>query len=346
MELYPSPSRETLAKLETGRRALVFFMEHSAFREAFFTWMRPNLAFSRTRSDIEKMVSGILDDIKPSLSEVEPSQQNYKNLRSFLHSLSNITGKAKNINQMKKRLETLWLINRPGDIYDNYWNGVKKNVVNKVLDRIELQAQSIVRDSLEESESKRLCEDIRAIGGNVDDLCGGMIYKKNMPAFSVFKGNGPLFEWMTASLVVDTILQSGRMREQVSDIFINVETKRADDETINADTEMDIVLTTRFGTLIIFEMKTYDFTGDIVKSKEDTAYKKSGIYGKAIMVGPLLRSMVIKKEDGSKEYPHYIDPVIKSQEETAGQNAVEYIYIDELPDILKKKLYVQGDNIC
>jgi hypothetical protein len=145
---------------------------------------------------------------------------------------------------------------------------------------------------------------------------------------------------MVAAAVLRAVESNQALKEAVAEIHLQCLTRSASDPTAKHDAELDVVITTRFGTLIILEVKTYDFSGDTAKGKDHSAYKKSGPYGKAIMVGPLIRAMLSQDSNGKELYPHYIDGKIQAQKNTAEQNGIRYSYLDEIGRLLEKELSV------
>ncbi|MCC6347497.1 MAG: hypothetical protein IT388_09960, partial [Nitrospirales bacterium] len=196
------------------------------------------------------------------------------------------------------------------------------------------------RENIKISDIQRLVTQIQALGGEVEFTETDTLYKRAIKKFSALGRNGYLFEWMVAAEVIDIICNDDELRQSVAQVYHSVATRKLGSKE-KQDAELDLVIVTRFGTLLVLELKTFEFSGDLAKSKEGSAYKKSGPYGKAIIVGPLLTSMVQTAKNG-KTYPHYIVGPIQTQEATAMQNGIEYIYLDELAVTLRKKLALDG----
>ncbi len=337
--LYPVPSDSVLRNLQTGRQALKYFMEHEWFREIFFKSMKSDVAFTKTKEDVLELVRRSLDSLKPTLSEIKLTSTGYED---FVNEIDGRISKIKNgvISSNEKQKMEGWfkILSKPSVIYNDYWNSIKKQVVDGVLENIEHKREKMLLDPINEENKKNIISSIRSIGGVVEDFRGNLFYKNDLKRLSTFR-TGILFEWMVASYIVDVIQQNECIKNKIVSVHMGVETRKAGDPNAKVDTEIDIVITTKFGTLLFLEMKAHEFSGDIVKSKESTAYKKSGPYGKVVMIGPLLKSMVKEKENGEKVYPHYIDGKIKDMKETAEQNNVQYVYIDGIEEMLKKELF-------
>ena len=60
--------------------------------------------------------------------------------------------------------------------------------------------------------------------------------------------------------------------------------------------ELDVVLMTKTGQIIVFECKSGSMESDVGKSREYTAYVLGGVYGKPVFVSLLLHNEVMYKE--------------------------------------------------
>lgn len=337
--LYPEPSEEILKKLQTGRQALKYFMESEWFREIFFKSMKPNEAYTKKREEVEDLIKHSLNNVKPKLSEIGLTSIGYEKFPIELNSfMEKIIKNAINIDEARKIAEHSKILSKPSEIYNDYWNSIKRRVVEMVLENIEHRREKLLEGPVDDELKGRIISAIRSIGGEIEDFIENVIYKKDLKRLSSFR-TGILFEWMIASCIIDTIQLNENIKNSIVSVHMGVKTKKAGDPSSKIDTDIDIAITTKFGTLLLLEMKTYEFSGDIVKSKESTAYKKSGPYGKALMVGPLLKSMIKEKENGDKVYPSYIDGKIKDAENTAKQNNVKYVYVDGITEMLKEELF-------
>jgi hypothetical protein len=68
-----------------------------------------------------------------------------------------------------------------------------------------------------------------------------------------------------------------RLRNSIAEIYHSVKTKKLNSSEKHY-AEHDIVIVTKFGTLILIELKTYEFSGDLAQAQQGLAYKKSGPY--------------------------------------------------------------------
>ncbi len=337
-KLYPDTDELTADNIKIGKDALKYFRGNEFFREAFFSYMKPSTTNIRTRTDIEKIVKQILNSVKPRLNEIKVSKKGYEKLEDKIsHIFSNLPN-AKSKEDIENLIGQLKLIQKPSEIYDDYWNGIKKTVVSEVIKKIESNEVRLINGKIDKVQIAELIRQINSIGGK-SDYESGILYKKNIQAFSSIKGNGILFEWMVAAALLEAISSNNQLKESISEIYHGVKTKKMN-STERPDAEHDIVIVTKFGTLILIELKTYEFSGDLAQAQDGLAYKKSGPYGTAMIIGPLLSDMV-KIKNEQKEFPAYIDGPIKTQEDTASQNNTEYYYLDGMTDMLKKKLYLK-----
>lgn len=340
-KLYPELSGDKSKQIEIGKKALQYFNSDALFREGFFNYMKPPLTSLHSLTDIKELIRKMLNDVKPSINELAVSRTGYENLEQKISQIFSKLEQVNNKEELRNLIKPLKLIQKPAEIYDDYWNVIKKAVVDKALKSLESNEIKLIKScSPTEEQNKKLREQILSLGGQVTKE-SGPLYKCHVQEFSSIKGNGFLFEWMVAAAILEEIEKNPKLKDSISEIYHGVKTKKIDTEERH-DAEHDIIIVTRFGTLIIVELKTYAFTGDLVQAQEGLAYKKSGPYGKAVIIGPLISEMVKIKEDGSKEFPSYIDGPITSQENTARQNNTEYYYLDKIVDMLKKNLHVRS----
>lgn len=337
-KLYPEPSEDIAKNIETGRKALEYFKENDYFREAFFSHMKPSDSYSRTRKEIEDLIKKALNSITPNLNEIKISKIGYENLEQKINHVFSSLDKAKNEEDLQKLLAPLKLIQKPAEIYADYWNGIKKAIVSEAIKRIENNEVRLINGIIKPKDIDKLISQIKSIGGE-STYESGTLYKKHVPVFSSLKRNGILFEWMVAAAILDEINSDDKLKDCISEIYHSVKTKQLG-SIERHDAEHDIVIVTKFGTLIIMELKTYEFSGDTAQAQEGLAYKKSGPYGTAMIIGPLLSTMVKTDANGQKAFPVYIEGPIKSQEDTARQNNIEYYYIDNIAEMLKKKFHI------
>lgn len=336
--LYPDPLGETNINIDTGRKALDYYCKDEIFREAFFNFMKSATPNLRSAVEIREVLKRILIEIKPRIDEIKITMKGYEDLESKISYVFSNIGKVRNREQLTKLIQPLKILQKPSEIYNDYWNSIKKSAIDKTVKNIEYDEVRLLHSQVGEKQKEELALMISNIGGEVH-YHEGPLYKKDIVKFSRFKSNGILFEWMVAAAIIEEIEKDQRIKDSISEIYHSVKTKLPDAE--RPDAEHDIVIVTKFGTLIIIELKTYEFSGDLAQAQEGLAYKKSGPYGKAIIIGPLLTEMIKVKNDGTKLCPDYIPGPVKNQEETARQNNTEYYHLDKIPDMLRKNLFIK-----
>jgi hypothetical protein len=115
--------------------------------------------------------------------------------------------------------------------------------------------------------------------------------------------NGPFFEKMVTTEVCRI---NSEAMEKVKEIWVNVKTRKfAGDAN---DAEHDVVIVTKFGTLILIEIKSSKFETSIAKGQERDVYQKSGNYGLSFIATPLLKEMwdyYSKAQDKQEAERHY-----------------------------------------
>ncbi|TAN45553.1 MAG: hypothetical protein EPN22_02290 [Nitrospirae bacterium] len=338
-KIYPASNSSVVNKLEVGMKAFEYFKNDELFREAFFSHMKPSTANFRTPKEITDLLKEELKNAKPNIEKLKVTKEGYKNLEVKINNVFSQLNKAIDKETLYQIIKPLKIIQKPSELYEDYWNSIKKTLIDHVLENIELQKIRLIAAPIKSEQSQGLIEQISSIGGQ-SEYSSGDLYKKNILLFSSLRSNGLLFEWMVAAVLLDEIGKDDRLKENISEVYHSVKTKKLDSDDKH-DAEHDIIIVTKFGTLIIIELKTYEFSGDIAQAQDGLAYKKSGPYGSAMIVGPLLSKMIQVKKNGQKEFPHYIDGPIKTQADTARQNGIDYYYIDQILDMLMKKLFIK-----
>ncbi len=95
--------------------------------------------------------------------------------------------------------------------------------------------------------------------------------------------------------------------------------------------EFDIALLTKSGKFMIFECKSGFMSGDNAKSTNYSTYAISGVYGKPILITPLVQKEINKIDDLDASY-EYIKSAIKS----AKRASLEVWALDKIEENLKK----------
>jgi len=98
--------------------------------------------------------------------------------------------------------------------------------------------------------------------------------------------------------------------------------------------EFDILLLTKTGQLINFECKSGGMTGDVAKSTKYSTYAVSGVYGKPILITPLLKTEI----ENFDNLDESVYGSIKSAIRAAKRATLEVYGIDEIESKLKELL--------
>ena len=291
-------------------------------------------------SQMKDAIRKALNAVKPELKTISPHIPNYDHLVEGIKQLSIL---RQNPQMLNSALDRIKIIHKPGVIYDAYWLKICERATEKALEEIIADRVKLNEKPIEDADIKRLQEQLESLGGKVSGAAAPpLIYKDEVIKFSELGSNGTLFEWMVAAQVMRAINENPMIKENIAEVHLQCKTKSKSTPAAKHDAEFDLVITTRFGTLIILEVKTYDFSGDTAKGKDHSAYRKSGTYGRAIMVGPIIKRFIGKDAAGNEEYPCFIDGKIRAQKKTAEQNNISYSYLDEIQQLLEKELAVCG----
>lgn len=159
-------------------------------------------------------------------------------------------------------------------------------------------------------------------------------------ALSFYKGNfnyknyhgnsrqkfGYLLEDMTTYL----IYQDQNVWSKILDIRTSAKLFKQDNSTEIID-EFDILVLNKFGQIINFECKSGGMTGDVAKSTNYSTYAISGVYGKPVLITPLLQSDLTNSN-------YCNDEKIKSAIKAAKRSNLECWGINKISDNLKKYL--------
>jgi len=341
-QIYPQISSDARGNISIAKKALIFYESNDIFREAFFSLMRPPYEMPRNPNKLKELIKKELNKIKPVLQDIKIKKAGYEDLERSISTVFNRLSRAKTIKEAKEIFKKMKIIMQPDQIYDDYWNSIKRECVDRVLKRLSSNKQPLLSRNLKKNEREELFSQIKEIGGEIYKA-DNTIYKNDI-RFSGIRKNSELFEWMVASAVLTAIEQDSDIKNAISEVCCNVKTQRLELDCKKYDSEIDVLIVTRFGTLIVLEAKTYDFSGDTAKSRESVAYKKSGPFARAIIVGPVLKSMLKAKPDGREEFPFYVDDKTRNQKETSRINGVSYWYLDEIKDKLRNELKLNKLN--
>jgi hypothetical protein len=100
--------------------------------------------------------------------------------------------------------------------------------------------------------------------------------------------------------------------------------------------EFDILLLTKTGQLYNFECKSGGMSGDVAKSTKYSTYAIAGVYGKPILITPLIQTEIDSYTNLSDEYKY-----IKSAIRSAKRATLEVWGIDEIVTKIEEKLKIK-----
>lgn len=115
------------------------------------------------------------------------------------------------------------------------------------------------------------------------------------------------------------------------EIIFSDEDKKKDTDYKSTD-EFDIAILTKNGKFIIFECKSGRMTGDVAKSTNYSTYAISGVYGKPILITPIMESEIKDINTLDKETYGKIKSAIKS----AKRATLDVWGIDTIADNIEK----------
>jgi len=342
--IYPDLPRDKQEYIEIGRKAYKAFLNHCIFREAFYAYGRPIV----TPEDI-----GGYDKLKDFINDLLKSNSDIKNfqyvksnqLKSLEHLIFGLFRAAKEedlekIADIKKKFDNIYL----DDIFCEIKNDIVEQLTAYIIKSLNPEEQVIISEDSGYKDSdliilKKIIEDI---GGQLSPGLKIPLLRKNIKRLSIIGSPGILFEWMVAAYIYDLIKDSEDLKRYINNVNMNVLLTNIDNQSSIAFSELDLVITTKIGALIILELKTYKLEADTAKSKEYVAKRSSGSYGRAIIVSPMLTSDKISTEDGITAYADYINTKLRDQEYIALRNNIKFWFFDEIKDKLPKEIMPKG----
>ncbi|MFP4033339.1 MAG: hypothetical protein ACLFTV_17435, partial [Desulfococcaceae bacterium] len=167
-----------------------------------------------------------------------------------------------------------------------FWNQAKKRLVPELAGELAIPTAPIFSAPLSESESEELERSMAAAGVSLRHPTRGLM-RGNILFPDKF---GSVLETATAWSFREALTAAG-LERFLPHVFRNVKTYTLAGNGDQADDEIDLAAVTPWGALLVFEVKGYyGEGGDVLRRRRDTAYTKSGIFGRAIFIDPLLAS--------------------------------------------------------
>lgn len=114
---------------------------------------------------------------------------------------------------------------------------------------------------------------------------------------------GHVLEEMYAAAIYEAAKDN--IAEMTVNLKLRPESEAKHKEGNNKQTdEIDIILLTKTGQLVVFEVKSGGMSGDVAKSTKYTTYAIAGVYGKPVLLTALLKAQVSKVGELSKVWPY------------------------------------------
>lgn len=307
--------------------------EKSLLQEIFYRCIMNESHEPVERNNMEDSIKKKLEEIKPSLQDLDIKYDMGYSPEEIKIKIKELKKKPHGIDSALKLLENVYA----DFVYDKFWNAVKKEIIKNVKNELYINNVKVRQNpysTKEQDELKQIFKDIR---GNAeikfDD--NGFLRNNNV---KFDKKYGDLFEEMVFTEVLE--LQDKECWQNIHEIWLNVFTQKGfDEKDATPEAEYDIVIVTKFGTLILIESKSAKFDNKVAKGQERDAFQKSGPYGKAVIAGPLLKNIksVTDKKEIEKKYP-FISNALIAQAEKVERAGMKYWCIDEIAEKLEKGL--------
>lgn len=298
--------------------------------QKIFYGMCDNPHFDDRKLNIKQAIQKTIESLaEEDWAAVIPSQVEYQNLENEIIELLNYYRNKKDI--PVKKLEK---ISGSSQLFKEYWNGVKRKMAELVYQNLHQTDENnwVVYDCRKRNEERvRIQEAIESIGGLVTIASDGKIMRNSL---KFPRKIGDFFEAMVLSEVLVWLETSKIAKQNITHIFANVKTAPENKITSEQDAEYDIVLMTRYGTLILIEVKSAKLERDTIRTREFGAFQKSGPYGKSIIVGPLVKSVL----DESGRFKDFVPPSVVEQYESARFLGSSYAFFDELGEKLDQMI--------
>ena len=164
-----------------------------------------------------------------------------------------------------------------------------------------------------------------------------------------YKGDNPfgyILENMLMSILVDCIDEN--YKENFLDLrhSVNVEkfkgnsenSKKVRSRNYTDLAEFDIALMHESGQIVIFECKSGTMSSEVAKARNYTAYVISGVYGKPVIITPLLKDEIKELESGM--YDNAIEEAVGA----AMRANLDIWGIDEIEEKLKALFLLEKDK--
>jgi len=304
-----------------------FLFSSEAFRKAFFPSMIKDDQTVFNGFELKTKIQGIIKHCRPHLETLKPVYCKGQHPEELL---KKIESEKMSTDDLKKILRQFY--SQPK--YDQFWKPVKNFMIEKAIENLSAEYQNPLNNGIKynEAEENELIDCFTQLDGQIE-FEESLIKSVRYP----FK-NGEFFEKMVLSEVLK-FYETDAGKKYINEIWINVRTQKKENPTSKNEAEYDIVIVSNFGTLILLEIKSAKFDNHTAKGQERDVLKKSGPYGKAIMIGPLLSEMKPFNEENARKdrYP-YLSIMLYDQYVKIQAAGLEYWCLDEVAEKLKNMI--------
>lgn len=188
---------------------------------------------------------------------------------------------------------------------------------------------------------------------NVNSCYKGKFEKEDKNALDKLGGNsnfkfGYVLEYMSIYAIIKYINEDKSLKDYFVGLYHSLNLIRNDEidtkTNINELCEFDMVLLTKSGQVVIFECKSGTMSSDVGKARMYTAYAAGGVYGKPILITPLLKEEknniyeIYFKENSKSDdkFENKFDEAILSAFRAAARANLDVWTIDEIDTKLKQ----------
>lgn len=339
-EIFPDYDEDSKKKLEVGIKAYNYFISNKRFRELFFNYMKKREIkdneiknFDELRGKIGNMLKIYSESI--DMSAIESSH--LIRLQNLILAVYDALDRM-DINQLEEIRNELAAFEF-NYVFDDIKNKIIKIITNGIVSNFESN-EIVLLDNLSKEEYNEIVNIINDIEGKIQPSSDKTIYKKDVEKISFIESPGYLFEWMIAGKINRILQKDVRLRSMINSVHYSVkisggtkdlESEEDPQKIMNA--ELDIVITTKYGTLIILEMKTFKLKHDVARGKEYLAKKRSGPYGRAIIVSPLLSNESLEDEN-----LYFLPNELRHHEYIALTNGLKFWHIDKIEENFRREI--------
>lgn len=187
-------------------------------------------------------------------------------------------------------------------------SGIKRDK-NRFANKSDVEKKKIKEKEAEEDNKVKINRFIE----NFKDKFNNKEYSRAKDILISMKGNnqekfGYILEYMAIASILETIHK--KLSKYIVGVYHSVKLDRVDNKLKCSNTtelcEFDIVLLTKSGQVVTFECKSGTMSSDVGKSRQYTAYAAGGVYGKPVLITPLLQEdRKILNDEKYKKHEEY-----------------------------------------